>query len=233
MASVPSIASTASTMPCCTTQPWPTSAAPSARVTADAAGDVGHRLRIGRRRAQQAARPDRLGQDFVRADDPETFLAQHAHHRGEQPVIAGEGGAADAGQQAGPLGIRAQVEQRRAAHRPDQHQVAAGVQPQQFENPARGADAGRARAETAPARRPRRSPPARPGTPPARPPARPPPPGRAGRRRRPESQASRARTRSSMHPRPSPAGMRADGVRRHRPRPRPRRGSGRAGSARR
>ena len=83
----------------------------------DAAGDIGHRLRVRRRAAEQPGRAERLGQHLVGAEDAEPFLAQHPHDRRQQPVIAGEGGAADARQDARALGIRPQIQQRRPAHR--------------------------------------------------------------------------------------------------------------------
>ena len=72
----------------------------------------------------------------MRADDAEPLLGEHPHHRGQQPVVAGERGAADAGQNARTLGIRPQVEQRRPPHRPDQHEVLAAMFAQRGDDPA-------------------------------------------------------------------------------------------------
>jgi hypothetical protein len=63
----------------------------------------------------------------VHADDAEAFFGQHPDDRGEQPVVAGERGPADAGQQLGALSVRPQVQQRRAAYRTDHDQVLAAI----------------------------------------------------------------------------------------------------------
>ncbi len=75
---------------------------PPAPRTTHGTRDVGPRLASGATRPQHAGRADRLRQHLVRAQHPEPLLAQHADDRGQQPVIAGEGGAADAGQQPAP-----------------------------------------------------------------------------------------------------------------------------------
>ena len=133
MASVPSMASTASTTPCCTTQAWPTSACPRARTTAAPRSISARAAASGASLAHLAARPHGLGQNLVRADDAEAFLPQHAHDRRKQPVIPGKGGTANPGHDPRPLGIGAEVHQRRTADRPDQHKLRApgGAQPGQ------------------------------------------------------------------------------------------------------
>jgi hypothetical protein len=107
-------------MPCCTTQPCPTSAAPSARHRAP---DVRHGQRIGAGAGQHAGRPERLAQHVLGANDAKTFLAEHSHHGAQQAVVAAECGTADAGQDASALGIGAVAKQGWAAHRTDQHKV--------------------------------------------------------------------------------------------------------------
>ena len=97
-------------------------------------------LCVGRHRAQHAGGGQRLVQNIVCADDVEALLAQHLDHRGQRAVVAGEGGAAGAGQQARPLGIRPQIEEGRPPHGADQHQVTAPVRPQRGQYPPRGAN---------------------------------------------------------------------------------------------
>ena len=66
------------------------------------------------------------------------FLGEYPDHRGQQPVVAGKRGAADAGEEPRPFGVRAQVEQRWPAHRADQHQVLAAVLAQGGNDASRG-----------------------------------------------------------------------------------------------
>ena len=75
------------------------------------------------------------------AEHPKTLLGEHPDDSGQQPVVAGECGAADAGQNAGALGIRPQIEQRGPPHRPDQHEVLAAMLAQRRHNPPGGQDA--------------------------------------------------------------------------------------------
>ena len=106
-------------------------------------------------------RPERLGQDLVRADDAEPLLGEHPHDGRQQPIVAGECRAADAGQNRARLGIRTQVEQRGPPHRADQHEVLAAMLAQRGNDPARGEDPHdlvRPRREHLPGRR---NPPAR------------------------------------------------------------------------
>ena len=91
----------------------------------DAALDVGHR-HAHRARPATAARagPTASLQNVVRAEHAETLLGEHPHHGGQQPIVAGEGGATDARQDARALGIGPQAEQRRPPHRPHQNEIA-------------------------------------------------------------------------------------------------------------
>ena len=84
----------------------------------------------GAARREQADGRERLGQHLVRAEDAEPFLAQHPDHRGEQPVVAGEGRPADAGEDARALGVGAQRQQVGPAHPADQHEVATALRVQ-------------------------------------------------------------------------------------------------------
>ena len=77
----------------------------------------------------------------MRADDGEALVREHLDHRGEQPVIAGEDGAADAGEDLRALGVGAQVEQRRAADGADHDDVLAGVLAQGGEDASGASDA--------------------------------------------------------------------------------------------
>ena len=61
------------------------------------------------------------------AEHGETILAQHPDDRGEQPVIAGKGRAADFRQQFCAFGIRPQRQQRRPFDRPDHHDLGAAM----------------------------------------------------------------------------------------------------------
>jgi hypothetical protein len=141
MASVPSMASTARTMPCAGLADV---GAAEGVDDGGAAGDVGAGLGVGRGFRQQAGRSQRLGEDVMRAENTKTFLAEDADDGGEQAVIAGEGGGADAGDDAGAFGVGAQGKQGRSADRADQHQVAAAVFAQGAEDFAGGAEAAEA-----------------------------------------------------------------------------------------
>ena len=76
----------------------------------------------------------------MRAEHAEPLLAEHLHHGSQQPIVAGECRAADAGQNARTLGIRTQIEQRGPPHRSDQHEVPAAMLAQRGDDPAGGED---------------------------------------------------------------------------------------------
>jgi hypothetical protein len=78
----------------------------------------------------------------VRADNGKSFLAQDAHDGGENAIVAGEkGGAADAGEDAGALGIGAEIEQGWAADGADEDELAAAMLTEKGEDAAGGAEA--------------------------------------------------------------------------------------------
>ena len=141
MASVPSTASTATTTPAQTTQPWPTSTEPSGPDDCNTPGDIGHGVGIGGGARQQTARTQCFMQDFVGAKHAKPFLAQHADNRREQAVVAGESGTADPGEHLGALSVRPDVQQRRPAHWTDQHQILAAMLAQRAKNAAHRAHA--------------------------------------------------------------------------------------------
>ena len=124
--------STASTMPCCTTQPWP---------DVHRAEGVQHGARRGRCRpgpprpdAARLSRPGGPSASVRISCAPRTrkpSSPRHLDDGGEEAVIAGEGGAADARQQAGALGIRTEMQQAGALDRADEDDVLAPGLPQQ------------------------------------------------------------------------------------------------------
>ena len=77
----------------------------------------------------------------MRAEHAETLLGEHPDDGGQQSIVAGEGGATDAGQNARALGIRPQIEQRWPPHRPDQHEILAAMLAQRGDDPPGGEDA--------------------------------------------------------------------------------------------
>ena len=107
----PRSASTASTMPCCTTQPWPTSTEPSARVTAARPIDVRARGSVGPDGvpSRLSGRPPRSpprgrpapGSPPRPAPAPRPRAARHRRRRRR----------ARSGQDSRALGVRAEIEQ--------------------------------------------------------------------------------------------------------------------------
>ncbi len=55
--------------------------------------------------------------------DGEAFLSEHLHDGREQPIVTGERGASDTGEDSHALRVRAQIADRGAPHRPDQDDV--------------------------------------------------------------------------------------------------------------
>ena len=107
----------------------------------DGAGDVGKGEGVGRGLGEQAGGTEGLAEDFMRAADVEAFLGEDADDGFEQPVIPGEGGATDAGEEFGAFGVGAEVEQGGAADRADHHQIAAVMGAELAEDAAGGAEA--------------------------------------------------------------------------------------------
>jgi hypothetical protein len=93
--------------------------------------------------SQHAARTQRTPDDVVGAQHGEPLLGKHPHNGGEQPVIAGEGGPADTGQDLGSLKIWTQIQQAGPLDRPHQDQVLHQIGPQQGQDAACGADPGK------------------------------------------------------------------------------------------
>ena len=91
--------------------------------------------------AENSGGADGLGEDLVGAHDAEAFFAEDADDGGEEAVIAGEGGAADSGHDAGALGIGAEVEPGGAADGADEDEVGAALAAEGGEDGAGGADA--------------------------------------------------------------------------------------------
>ena len=102
-----------------------------------AALHVGHGGGIGGGLPQHPSAADGFGQHLVRAQDAEALLPQHPDHGGQHAIIPGEGRASDPGHDARAIRVGAQIQQRRAADRADQHQVGARMGTQ------RGQDVGR------------------------------------------------------------------------------------------
>ncbi len=107
----------------------------------DAAADVLARPVVRGGEAQQAGFGEYVLDDGLGGDDLEAVLLQHPDHRFQQPVIALQGGDADADQHAGHAGIRADRQEgwplRPAAH----HDLADAMGAELLDGMAAGADA--------------------------------------------------------------------------------------------